>query len=438
MTIHVEEKAHAILGPSGWDRWGTCPGSVILTEGLSKGSSDYAKEGTAAHQLLEDCLIGEYDAEELIGREYEVEGSVYTVDMDMADAVNTAIGWVREEQAKDGVLMVEQQVPIGHLTGETDASGLCDVMVIRNAGTELVVMDYKHGKGVQVYATDKEGQVNGQLAMYGLGALYMLEPVYDGIQTVKLVVMQPRIDWHDEITMTVDELRDFATIVSNAAGRVELNRFAHLTGETDIELIVSDKGCKFCDAKHFCPALEYTMTNALAVTTGAEDFDDLTLPKKAASVVVDEGVSAEHLAEVMRAAPLIEDYIKAVRAEVERRLINDEDVPGFYLGEGKRGNRQWFDDRIAAIELTKGSRLKHDEAYVRKLVSPTQAEKLLKDRPKIWSKIAPMIVQPPGKPSVCRIGDKNPAAKMVAEPGDFEDLSTTSCVVRDAEIDPLS
>jgi hypothetical protein len=435
VAIVVEQKEHAVLGPSGWDRWGTCAGSVVLTEGLPNVSSNYAKEGTAAHQLLEDCLVGEFDAEELLGREYEVEGSVYAVDMDMADAVNTAIAWVKEELGEDGVLMVEQQVPIAHLTGEKDASGLCDVMIVRDAGKTLVVMDYKHGQGVQVYATDKEGVMNGQLAMYGLGALFMMSPVYDQIEQVKLVVMQPRLEWHDEIMVSIEDLQAFAETVSIAAGRVELNRHANMNGE-QVELVVSDKGCKFCNAKHFCPELKNVMTNALAVTTGAEDFDDLTLPKKAASVIVDTGVTPEQLAEVMRAAPLVEDYIKAVRAEVERRLLNDEEVPGFYLGEGRKGARQWCDDRLAAIELTKSGRLKADEAYERKVLSPTKAEKVLKDRPKIWSRIAPLIIQPPGKPSVCKIGDKNPVAKLVAAPTDFEDLTVTATV--DAEVDPLS
>ena len=94
MAVHVAEKPHAELGPSKWDQWGTCPGSIPLTAGMPNNSSAYAREGTAAHQLLQDCLEGGFDAEDLLGREYEIEGEVFIVDMDMADAVNTALGWV--------------------------------------------------------------------------------------------------------------------------------------------------------------------------------------------------------------------------------------------------------------------------------------------------------------------------------------------------------
>lgn len=437
MAVHVPEKPHAILGPSGWDRWGTCPGSVPLTEDMPRDSSRYAREGTAAHQLLEDCLDGGFDAEDLLGREYDVEGEIFTVDMDMADAVNTALSWIYQEidPTRGDVLLSEQDVPIAFLTGETDATGASDVIGIVNGGKTLVVMDYKHGQGVQVYASEKlddeafergdKPQPNGQMAMYGLGALHMLEPIYEEIEQVKLVLMQPRLDWHDEITLTVDELRAFGERVTLAAGRVEMAR--QYEGD---QLVPSDKGCKFCKAKSFCPALANLTTNALAIASNAADFDDLTLPKKAASVTIDEKISNEKLAEMMRAEPLISAIFKDVRAEVERRLFAGENVPGFYLGEGKKGNRQWADEQQAAIELTKAGRLKVDEAFDKKVISPTKAEKVLKSRPKIWSKIAPLITQADGKPSVCKEGDANPPAKLASSVDEFENLAVE-------EVNPL-
>jgi hypothetical protein len=451
MAVHVAEKPHAVLGPSKWDQWGNCPGSIALTDGLPNNSSGYAKEGNAAHALLEDCLEGGFDAEDLLGREYEIEGEIFTVDMDMADAVNTAIGWVREaiDPARGDVLLVEQQVPIAFLTGETDATGTSDVIGIVDGGKTLVVMDYKHGRGVQVYATtyvseeDREAGIepdpNGQMAMYGLGALHMLAPIYEDIETVRLVIMQPRIEWHDSVDLPVAKLLEFGEKVTLAAGAVELNRQVHAEGNT-LDLVPTDKGCKFCKAKHFCPALQGVMTNALAVASTAEDFDDLTLPKKAASVVIDDAIPAEKLAEMMRAAPMIETVLKAVRAEVERRLFDGETVPGFYLGEGKKGNRQWIDEDQAAIELTKSGRLKVDEAFEKKVLSPTKAEKVLKSRPKIWAKIAPLIHQPDGKPSVCSDGDKNPPYLLGSSVEAFEDLTVApeSAAIEGPSVDPFS
>ena len=73
--------------------------------------------------------------------------------------------------------------------------------------------------------------------------------------------------------------------------------------------------------------------------------------------------------------------------------------------------------------MTKGGRLKADEAYEKKPISPSKAEKLLKDRPKIWSKIAPLITQDNGKPSVAPESDPRPAIQIASAVEDFADLS---------------
>jgi hypothetical protein len=403
-------------------------------------SSRYAREGTAAHQLLQDCLEGGFDAEDLLGREYNVEGEIFIVDMDMADAVNTAIAWIRQEIGPDDILMVESGVPIAQLTGETDAEGSADIIGICNGGKTLKVMDYKHGQGVQVYASTKVGQPNGQMGMYGLGALFMLAPIYEDIKTVELFVLQPRMDWFDKFELSVEELMAFGDKVTEAAGRVELNRQVALEGN-DLDLVPGEKQCKFCNAKSFCPALRNEVSTAMATVSEANDFDDLTLPKKAASLHVGEHNTPEQLAEAMRAAPLIEDFIKAIRAEVERRLLAGEAVPGFKIVRGKAGNRQWADEKVAEAQLKK--RLKADQAYTKKLVTPTQAEKLFKKQPKVWAKIAPLITQSEGGPSVAPADDPRPVLQIASQPEDFQDLTastaqieTTATIVE--EVDPLS
>ncbi len=417
----VAEKAHAVLGPSGWDTWGTCPGSVVLSEGMPNKSSPYARLGTAAHALLEDCLSGGLDAEDLLGREYVVEGEVHMVDPDMADAVDAAINIVKDviQPERGDILLIEQSVPLTQLTGEQDAEGTSDVIGITNGGRTLVVMDYKHGQGVKVYASTLECEPNGQMAMYALGSLHKYGMLYDEIETVELHILQPRQEHHDTVTLPVEQLLAFGHRVVEAAGRVELNR----ADRDNLDLVPSEKGCKFCKAKHRCPALKALTVNALEKTSDAADFDDLTLPKKASSAVVSDFQTPEQLAEIMRAAPLIEDFIKAVRAEVERRLFVGLPVPGYKVVEGKKGNRQWNDDKVALIELTKSGRLKVAEATTAKVISATAAEKLLKDRPKIWSKIAPLIVQRDGSPSVAKDDDPRPTYRLASEEGEFDDMT---------------
>jgi hypothetical protein len=432
MAHAVPEKKHAVLGPSGWDTWGNCPGSVPLGADIPNESSRYAREGTAAHQLLEDCLVGGLDAEDLIGREYEVEGESFVVDMDMAEAVDAALNYIRDtvKPERGDVLMTEASVPLQFMTGEEGAEGTSDVLAIVDGGKTMIVMDYKHGQGVKVWASERRELIdgsqelpnpNGQMAMYALGRLHEIGFVYDEIETVKLVILQPRMEQIDEFEMPLAELQAFGQQVELAAAKVDMARLAFEQGE-DIELNPTEKGCKFCKAKPRCPALRNMTSSALSIVSDAEDFDNLTLPKKASSVAVGGDTPAEKLAEFMRAIPMIEEACKSVRGEVERRLLAGQQVPGYYLGVGRAGNRRWVDEEHALRELTKNGRLKMSEATTAKIISPTQAEKLLKSR-SVWSKIAPLIETPPGGPSVCKEGDKNPPYKLLtSEAEDFDNL----------------
>jgi hypothetical protein len=429
--IEVDEKQHAILSPSGWQTWGNCPGSVPLAEGIHVPASSYAKEGTAAHALLERCLNEHADAETFIGETYTVEGEVFTVDQEMADAINSSMDIIAGYLDNSAVLQTEQVVPLAFMTGEENAEGTCDNAIICEGGKHLVIIDFKYGKGVMVYASDflpspEVGKrPNGQLAMYALGWLQKNGLIYDEIEKVTLVVLQPRLEHVDEYTLPIDQLREFETVVREAAGAVEMERLAQQSGD-DLTLVVGDKQCKFCNAKGICPALKSHVSTSLATIaepSKVEHFEDLTLPKQAAAVQVDPDVSSEKLAEFGRAIDLIEEAIKAARAEIERRLFAGLEVPGFYLGVGRKGPRSWTNKDVALKELTKSGRLSMADATEKVPISPTAAEKLLKARPKIWASLQPFIDRSEGKAKVCREGvDKNPPYQIASAVEDFGDV----------------
>ena len=66
------EGQHAVLSPSGADRWMVCPGSVRLSEGMPDTSSKAADEGTAAHFMAAECLIAKVDAIVHLGKTINV------------------------------------------------------------------------------------------------------------------------------------------------------------------------------------------------------------------------------------------------------------------------------------------------------------------------------------------------------------------------------
>ena len=422
----ITDKKHARLGPSGWDWWSNCPGAPALSDGLPNTSNIYAAQGTVAHEVADKVLSEDITgAGEELGKTYQCDGFDIEVDDEMVEAVDLYVSIVRDHIG-DGILMAEQQVPIGHLTGETGAEGTADCIGITNDGKRLVVIDLKYGKGVRVNA---EG--NGQGRMYALGALHKFGSVYEDIEEVEIVIVQPRLE--EGITtevLSIGELEEFKDEVELAAGAVELATQQMLIGEVEgLEILVpGEKQCRFCNAKAICPALKAANDSALALISdcSAEDFADLTAPKQASSLNVKPGVTNDKLAEFMRAVPLIEEAIKAARAEVERRLFDGQEIPGFYLGVGRKGNRKWAsedaDGKPIDIENELKKRLGATQAYEKKVIGVPTAEKLFKSKPKTWAKIKGLIVQADGKPSVCQEGDKNPVYTPVTA-ADFADLS---------------
>lgn len=414
MVEQITEKTHASLGPSGAHRWMNCPGSVELERFYPDSSSKHARYGTVAHEIGDLCLQTGNNAEDYVGQTFECEGERIKVDMEMADGVNTYVSYVHSFVNVDtgDILMSEEQVPLAHLTGEDGATGTSDVIGICDGGKRLVVIDLKFGKGVQVYAGD-----NPQLRMYGLGSLEKYGLVYDAIETVQMVIVQPRLNWVDEETLTVAELRAFGEEVSIAAGRTQIG---------NAELVPGEKQCRFCKAKPTCPALKAEVfTRVTGVEpSGFENLDQPTLPKKLAATITTPD-AADDLAQAYRSIPLIESWLKSIRAEVERQLFDGQEAIGkhFKLVQGKKGNRAWADNDEALKELTVSGRLKVAEATTATIISPTQAEKLLKERPKIWAKIAPLITQPEGGPSVAPIDDPRPEYAVVSTTDSFAALS---------------
>jgi hypothetical protein len=127
----------------------------------------------------------------------------------------------------------------------------------------------------------------------------------------------------------------------------------------------------------------------------------------------------------MDAISAIEDWCKAVRAKVEAELFAGRPVPGYKLVQGKKGNRQWTSKEEAEAML-KGFKLKVEEMYDLKLISPTSAEKLAKAAvigPRQWPKLSAYITQAEGSPSVAPESDKRPALVVTPVADAFEDLT---------------
>lgn len=446
-AIDATTRAHAVQAPSSAFRRRLCLGSAALEMGQPDNSNVHSRWGTAAHELASLVLapvadgkatFDDVNAEGFIGRNIAVEGEDIEVDMEMATCVNDYVNHIATfvDLAAGDTLMIEQQVPIEHLTGEAGATGTSDVIAFCNKNTELCIIDLKGGRGVRVFASyetqDAAGgdveRPNEQMAEYASGSLYEHEMLYD-FKTVRVVISQPRLDHLDDFLMTIDEFREaeneLREVESKARSLIERHNGAEWMLETGM-LTAGEKQCRFCKVAGSCPALRGEAVGSIRKTIPAEagDFPDLSVPKLVAKAADADQLSAldvEVLAEAMRSADLVEIWLKAVRAAVETRLFADKPVPGYKLVEGKRGNRGWRDAAEAESEMKK-ARLKSEEMYNRSVISVSVAEKLLKPKPKVWAKLAPLITQSDGKPSVAPESDPRPPITVGAAAEEFPDM----------------
>ena len=387
---------HAKLSPSGAHRWMRCPAAPTLEAQFDDDSSVYAAEGTLAHLLASEELDGTKPAAERIGEQHTVDGFDFTVDKVMVAYVEDYVKLVRE-YAEGGQLLVEQRVPIGHLTGETNATGTSDAVVVHANEGRLTIVDLKYGMGVRVMAADNE-----QAMMYALGALERYDPIAD-FTDVCMVIHQPRLNSVSEHWIRVDDLMAFAEKVRDAAATVAEAASVADIG-LDSYLQPGEKQCKFCKAKSVCPALQAIVDETTDEEATADDFADL---------------GDNSLTVAMGRVELIEQWCKGIRAEVERRLTKGVSVTGYKLVEGRKGNRAWSDAKDAEKRLS--AVLKRDEMYEEKFISPATAEKLLKKDPEGLALLDELTHRPEGKLSVAPATDKRPEKASTAVADDFAD-----------------
>lgn len=341
-----KEPAHSLFGASSLYRWSKCPASVRMCKDLPNESSEYAKEGTMAHEIAAALLQNQPMPKELLGKQ---------LPEDMMPAVNEYVELIKKEWEEDkdegDMLLIEHRFHLKQI--HPDAFGTGDAVMYKHKKRLLKIFDYKHGAGYVVSVRN-----NSQLRYYGLGALLSLPQLKP--TSVESIIVQPRAN-HSEgairrETYPVMELLDFAGDLSN---------FIKATQDPNAPL-VSGEHCRFCVAKPHCPALQKQ-----ALEVAAQEFN----PERA----LETGIyDAAKLGRLLSTFEQVEAYIASVREFAFRELERGKHITGYKL-VAKRAQRKWTD--VAAVSQRLAHRFNQSitrECFTApELKSPAQIEKLV-------------------------------------------------------------
>lgn len=388
--IDHKNRKHALLSASGSERWLNCTPSARLEEKFEESSSVYGEEGTLAHEFAEIMVrheLGELNKKEFNRQMKELRShSLYSDEMEpeVQKYVDIIMGDYESKLTENGsaIALVEQRLDFSHIVEKGFGTG--DTVIISDGVMDIT--DLKYGRGVRVHA---EG--NSQLMLYGLGALRNFDMMFD-IHTVKLNIVQPRLDHYDSWVIKVSDLKNWAeSWVKPQAAKAYLGEGKQIAGEW----------CKWCKVKAMCRALaDYNIELA------KHEFADPQL------------LSKGEILGIYKQIPMLTDWANAVSAHMLDKALGGEKWEGYKLVEG-RSLRKWSDEDSVISQLKK-LRIPAKDIFKKTLIGIPAVEKLV-DKEKFKENISPYVIKPQGSPTLVPESDRRPALGIEQAKIDFKD-----------------
>lgn len=370
--------AHAILSASGAYRWMSCTPSARIEQNFEDSSSDFAKEGSLAHELGELLLakeLGTLDKKDVAKKLKAIEKSEF-YSQEMKDYVDKYVDYVMERFAEHRVATEDAEIQLESRLDFSDwvpeGFGTGDTVIVSDGYLEII--DLKYGKGVPVSA---EG--NPQMRLYALGAYKSQSFLYD-ISKIRATIFQPRLDNISIEELTKDELLAWA--------ENELVNKAKLAHMGEGEFVAGDH-CRFCKAKYTCRA------RAEANLEMAKfDFKDAAL------------LSNNEIGEILEKADELQKWAKDLQAyALEQAEKHGIKFPGWKLVEG-RSNRKYLDENEVVSTLTSAG-FEEDSIFKKTLLGITDMEKVV-GKKKFNEILSDLVIKPSGKPALVPESDKRP------------------------------
>jgi hypothetical protein len=236
--------SHSRVSPSSAHRWVHCPGSVVMSEQFPNPSGTAAAEGEACHWIGSEVLSGR------IALNTSAPNGVVLTD-EMKDSAKVYVAAVHAKlngRAAPATCGIEQRVAIPRV--HIECFGTVDCTLTDEQG-ELHIFDLKYGFGIV------EPWDNWQMICYAAG---LLRPTH---RFVNIHIVQPR-PFH--ASGPVRTWRVGVGILEEYIQR--LHRAATIALQVDPPT-TSGSHCKYCSARHACPAAQKAALHAIDYTDRA-------------------------------------------------------------------------------------------------------------------------------------------------------------------------
>lgn len=297
--------AHAKFSASKSKMWMSCSASLAGEDSKPSKSSDFANEGTFAHQVLEWSL------QQLDSTVIDVlDGCLAKPDVkvnedwdlkEMVDYISRCREYVLnliDEMGEGTIMMLEERMDYSHIA--PDGFGTGDILLISPKGWYHIV-DLKYGKGVPVYPEE-----NSQLALYGSGARNMFGKKYP-MKKLSLHIIQPRLDVYEEWTATKGWLDWFEGEVVEAINIIQ----------TAPSFNPGEEQCRWCPKKTTCPGLyEKGCEDAMMLFENLDNCPSKPKDQKMAVGEVIPTLTVKERDRILEFAPLIKALLSSIEEEV--------------------------------------------------------------------------------------------------------------------------
>ena len=308
----------------------------------------------------------------------------------MVDCAIAYRDYIQElKTSDDDIVLLERRVDFSPWV--PDGFGTCDCIILQSDPltheNTLIIIDYKYGQGVPVSAVN-----NPQLKLYALGALNDYGFAFD-VSMVEMHIFQPRLN----------------NISTDRISRGGLLSWANNIVKPTAEKAAQGKG-KYQEGTHctFCPHAG----RCRKLSNACKEFVETHDLRVAVPIL-----TPFEMAEVLQMEPLINLWLRRIKAQALESMLNGGEVPGWKVVEGKMGNRKWRDELEVLGTLESAGYTKEDITET-KLLSPAAMDKAL-GKKKVAELLTDLIDRAPGSPTLAPENDKRPAYDPTA---DFNNL----------------